>query len=767
MKFNNGGWLAIDGIDKFHPVEIYDVKQDGNVVEICAFFKFIKTKGDLLAGPIFSYAISSPLPDVLKVELVHYKYAKNLGPKFELHTQDASQPISLEKSDKTYIVRSGNMRLEFTDVNGLEMKFFRGNEFLTKTTPNSTSYIVSKEDEFLNEKLDKRYMMEQLYLSVGELVYGLGEHFTPFVKNGQTVDMWNEDGGTCSSQGYKNIPFYITNRNYGVFVNHTEKVSFEVASELVSKVQFSVPGERIEYYIIGGDSMRDVLSNYTIMTGKPALPPNWSFGLWLSSSFTTDYDEKTVMSFVDGMLDRGIPLQVFHFDCYWMKGFEWCSFEWDPKVFPDPKGMIERIHAKGLKVCVWINPYLGERAPTFKEAAENGYLLKRKDGSIWQGDLWQPGLGIIDFTNPAACEWYRSKLRALLDMGVDAFKTDFGERIPTEDVVFFDGSDPKKAHNFYTHQYNKIVFNEIKKIKGEKDAVVFARSATAGGQQFPVHWGGDCLGNYESMAESLRGGLSLCMSGFGFWSHDIGGFENFSTPDVFKRWVAFGLLSTHSRLHGSSSYRVPWGYDEEAVDVTRHFAKLKCRLLPYLLAQAKYTSETGVPMLRTMPLEFTSDPACAYLDRQYMLGESLLVAPVFREDGVAEYYLPKGRWTHLLTGEVVEGGAWFSNQYDYFSLPLFVRENSIIAFNDTATKSIYDYRDNVVLRVYELADGTTASAKVYGQTGDCELDVMVKNIDGKFHVSAMGVDKPFDLEIYSNGSLLTKSTLQGNGTEII
>jgi alpha-D-xyloside xylohydrolase len=190
-------------------------------------------------------------------------------------------------------------------------------------------------------------------------------------------------------------------------------------------------------------------------------------------------------------------------------------------------------------------------------------------------------------------------------------------------------------------------------------------------------------------------------------------------------------------------------------------------LLPYLLAQAKYTSETGVPMLRTMPLEFTSDPACAYLDRQYMLGESLLVAPVFREDGVAEYYLPKGRWTHLLTGEVVEGGAWFSNQYDYFSLPLFIRENSIIALNDTATKSIYDYRDNVVLRVYELADGTTASAKVYGQTGDCELDVVVKNIDGKYHVSAMGVDKPFDLEIYSNGSLLTKSTLQGNGTEII
>lgn len=762
MRFNNGGWLSADGIDKFSPIEIYDVKQDGNIIEICLFFKFAKSRGCLLAGPIFSYIISSPLPDVFKVELVHYKYAKQLGPKFELHTQDASQPLSLEKNETGYIIRNGEMRIEFNDANGFEMKFFRGDKLLTKTTPGSTSYFVSKEDKFLDEKLDKRFMAEQLSLSVGELVYGLGERFTPFVKNGQRVDMWNSDGGTCSIQSYKNVPFYLTNRGYGVFVNHSEEVSFEVASEFVTKVQFSVQGERLQYYVIGGDSLHDVITNYTTITGKPALPPNWSFGLWLSSSFLTNYDEQTVMGFIDGMQERGIPLQVFHFDCFWMKGFEWCSFEWDPEVFPDPKGMIERIHAKGLKVCVWINSYLGERAPIFKEAAENGYLLKRKDGSIWQCDLWQPGLAIVDFTNPAACDWYRSKLRALLDMGVDAFKTDFGERIPTEDVVFFDGSDPKKAHNFYTYLYNKNVYDEIKQYKGERDAIVFARSATAGGQQFPVHWGGDCHGTFESMAESLRGGLSLCMSGFGFWSHDIGGFENFSTSDVFKRWVAFGLLSTHSRLHGSSSYRVPWAYDEEAVDVTRHFSLLKCKLLPYLLAQANITNKTGVPMLRSMPLEFTSDPACAYLDKQYMLGEGLLVSPVFSEDGVAEYYLPKGRWTKLQTGELVEGGAWFTEKYDYFGLPLFVRENTIIAFNDSATSAVYDYRDGVTLRVYELADGAKSVAQVYGASNECELDVCVERNGDSYLVTAKGVDKPFSIEVYSNGKLIKSNICNGN-----
>src|SRR5690606_30447311 len=262
---------------------------------------------------------------------------------------------------------------------------------------------------------------------------------------------------------------------------------------------------------------------------------------------------------------------------------------------------------------------------------------------------WQPGMGIVDFTNPAACEWFAGHLHRLVDMGVDSFKTDFGERIPT-DVVYFDGSDPDKMHNYYTFLYNKLVFDVLKDRLGKGEATLFARSATAGGQQFPVHWGGDCDSTYEAMAESLRGGLSLGLSGFGFWSHDIGGFESTAPADLYKRWVAFGLLSSHSRLHGSHSYRVPWIYDEEAVDVLRLFTKLKCRLMPYLYTTASEAASKGIPMMRAMLLEFPDDPACEYLDRQYMLGESLLVAPVFREDGQVSFYLPAGTWTHLLTG---------------------------------------------------------------------------------------------------------------------
>jgi alpha-D-xyloside xylohydrolase len=212
--------------------------------------------------------------------------------------------------------------------------------------------------------------------------------------------------------------------------------------------------------------------------------------------------------------------------------------------------------------------------------------------------MWQPGMAIVDFTNPKACDWFASKLELLLDMGVDCFKTDFGERIPT-DVVYYDGSDPVKMHNYYTYLYNKVVFELLERKRGKGEAVLFARSATVGGQKFPVHWGGDCWSDYESMAESLRGGLSLTMSGFGFWSHDIGGFESTSTPDVYKRWCAFGLLSTHSRLHGSSSYRVPWAYDEEAVQVVKFFTRLKASLMPYLFRNAIETSKLGVPSMRS------------------------------------------------------------------------------------------------------------------------------------------------------------------------
>ncbi|MDK8188490.1 alpha-xylosidase [Paenibacillus sp. UMB7766-LJ446] len=734
MKFTDGFWMTREGYHIQNPTDIRDIVQKEDSLTVYAATKYIRTKGDTLNGTLLKATYSSPMPNVIRVTLNHHKGGVKKGPEFELNHQDVNVDIS--KNEQGAVLKSGNLEVQIDKTNGWDVSFLYEGKRITGSGQRAAGYITGPSKE--------AYFREQLDLGIGEYVYGLGERFTPFVKNGQVVDTWNEDGGTSSEQSYKNIPFYLSNKGYGVFVNHPERVSYEIASENVSKVQFSVEGETLEYFIIGGDNPKDVLDNYTQLTGKPALPPAWTFGLWLTTSFTTDYDEATVNHFVDGMAERDLPLSVFHFDCFWMKEYQWSDFVWDEAMFPDPEGMLARLKEKGLKICAWINPYIAEKSYLFDEGMENGYLVKTADGSVWQWDMWQAGMALVDFTNPDAVNWYKSKLEVLLDQGVDSFKTDFGERIPT-DVVYFDGSDPVKMHNYYTQLYNKAVFELLEDKIGKNEAALFARSATAGGQQFPVHWGGDCSSTYESMAESLRGGLSLGLSGFGFWSHDISGFESTATPDVYKRWVQFGLLSSHSRLHGSTSYRVPWLFDEESVDVVRDFTKLKISLMPYLYNSAVESTVRGIPMMRAMLLDFPEDPTTYSLDTQYMFGDSILVAPIFNKEGDVRYYLPEGTWTNYLTGAKVQGGRWISENHDFKTLPMMIKPNSLIAVGAVDNKPDYDFANDVSLHLFELADGNSAQAVVVNQSAEQELVVNVSRNGSVLEVRAEGAGKPWNI----------------------
>lgn len=665
MRFTDGAWRTAEGFDIHKACEVRFIQKTDDKVTLTMPTFHIYVRGMTLSGPYITMEISSPCENVFRIRTYHFKGDNSLAPSY-FRLEDNSIKISVEEDEKTVTVKSGESSLVINKENyGYEL--VRNGRTVTGSREGALAYIDGSKGS---------YMREQLDLRVGEHVYGLGERFGNFIRNGQSIDIVNKDGGTFSEQSYKNIPFYITDNNLGVFVNHTEEINFEVASENVSKVQFSVRGECLDYFLIAGDSMKDVITLYTGLTGRVPKLPDWSFGLWLSTSFSTDYDEKTVLSFVDGMHDRGIDLSVFHFDCFWMKDSHWCNFLWDSNMFPDPEGLIAKLHDRGLHVCVWINPYIAQQSEIFDEAAKNGYLIKKTDGSVWQTDLWQAGMGIVDFTNKDAVKWYQNKLKALLDMGVDCFKTDFGERIPTDDVVFADGSDPLRMHNFYTYLYNEAVFELLEKEKGKGEAVLFARSATAGCQKFPVHWGGDCHSDYPSMEQTIRGGLSLMLSGFSYWSHDIGGFEDKSTPDVYKRWAAFGLLSSHSRLHGSTSYRVPWNYDEESVDVLRHYVDLKKSLMPYIDAARDEAERYGFPVMRPMVIEFQDDPVCAFLDRQYMLGSRILVAPVFDKDGMVEFYLPEGTWVSAdgKDRRVVTTGRFFKEQRGYLEMPVYLRE---------------------------------------------------------------------------------------------
>lgn len=598
MKFTNGYWMIRDGVDALYAREAYELAADATTesLNVLAPTSVVRGRYDTLNLPTFNVDITTPAEGVIRVCAEHWQGATEY-PGFPLNADEPGNrdyvtvqangngdgEVGVNGADVTLttggltvkVVKGAPWNLTFIGEDGKVLTESAGKSlgrFKLGAESNVTAQPVGEfgvtMDGSARDESDV-FIAIQLHLSVGEDVYGLGERFGAYVKNGQSVDIWNEDGGTASEQGYKDIPFYMTSNGYGVLVNNRGHVSFEIGSENT---------------------------------------------------------EATINSFIDGMAERDIPLAAFHYDCYWMREFHWCDFEWDKRFFGDIESTLKRLHE------------------------DKGYLVRKPNGEVWQTDFWQAGMGLVDFTNPAAREWFKDKVKALLNQGVDAIKTDFGERIP-RDVVWYDGSPKLSMHNWYTQLYNQAVFEAIEETYGKGNACLYARSATVGGQQQPVYWGGDCESTFNGMAQSLRAGLSLTSSGFGFWSHDIGGFEGaFPDPAVYKRWVAFGMLGSHSRLHGSTVYRVPWLFDEEdekngvalvpgqtAVDVVREFTKLKLELMPYVYQLGLQPHVNGTPVMRSMFVEFPDDPACRTLDRQYMFGPSMLVAPVFTYSGEVSY----------------------------------------------------------------------------------------------------------------------------------
>lgn len=790
MKFTNGYWMIRDGVSALYAREAYElgIGEDGESLNILAPTTVIRGRYDTLNLPTFDIDVTSPAEGVIRVRAGHWQGATDY-PGFPLNADEPGgrgyvhataegngdgevgengATVSLTTGGLTAkVVKGAPWNLTFlgedgkvlTESTGKSLGCFNLNKLSNVTAQPVGEFGVTMDGSAYDES--DVFTGVQLHLSVGENVYGFGERFGAYVKNGQTIDIWNEDGGTASEQGYKDIPFYMTSNGYGVLVNNRGHVSFEVGSENTEAVQFSVPGETIDFCVIYGPTPKQILDRYTKLVGRPANVPAWSYGLWLTTSFTTKYDEKTINSFIDGMAERDIPLSAFHYDCYWMREFHWTDFEWDKRFFGDIESTLKRLHEdKGLHICAWINPYIGQRGSMFKEGKEKGYLVKKANGEIWQTDFWQAGMGLVDFTNPEAREWFKNKVKKLLNQGVDAIKTDFGERIP-RDVVWYDGSPKLSMHNWYTQLYNQAVFEAIEETYGKGKACLYARSATVGGQQQPVHWGGDCESTFNGMAQTLRAGLSITSSGFGFWSHDIGGFEGaYPDPAVYKRWVAFGLLGSHSRMHGSTVYRVPWLFDEEdekngvvnapgqtAVDVARTFTKLKLSLMPYLYQVGLQPHLHGTPVMRSMFVEFPDDPTCRTLDRQYMFGPDLLVAPVFTYSGDAEYYLPAGTWTNWFTGEKVvsEHGVWRNERHGFDTIPLWVRDGSVLVTKPGAETPEYEYGKDALVSVF-LNDGDDAKAVVTEMDGSTvvfsarktDAGVEVSSSDGRGFTARLG-----------------------------
>lgn len=595
---------------------------------------------------------------------------------------------------------------------------------------------------------DEMHMRETFALAPDEKLYGFGERFVPINQRGLQFRAWMDDAGGVSSQrAYKNVPFFLSSQGYGVFINSTRTILYRLGSQSTISAMFEVAGVELDYFLIYGPSPSEVIRRYWDLTGQPPAPPQWSFGLWSSRYGYRSRAE--VEEVARGYRDRHIPCDVIHLDPWWMgEPGKWCALEWDTQAFPDPAGMIAGLRRQGFHVCLWINPYVPQGTLLYEEGAAKSFFVGHPEGGPylhagWEGSM--PATAFVDFTNPQAIAWWLARLKPLLEMGVSAFKTDFGEWAPA-DGIYFDGTPGGEAHNLYPLLYNHAVFELVAAhAHTGGQGIVWARSATAGSQRYPVHWGGDPRTTFDHMAATLRGGLNFGLSGFPFWSHDIGGFAGESHPALIARWAQFGLFTSHARVQGQTP-REPWVFGDEVEGIFRRYARLRYRLLPYLYSMAIQATRTGKPILRALLFDYPDDPTTHTLDLQYLFGDSFLVAPVFVEAADVPVYLPAGRWIDYWTGECFEGPRWLTVHAPLEVLPLFVKHGAVIPMGPEI-----DYVDEhplspLTLDIYpadagslSLYTGAGGPIEIDYRTGGLALTLNVNGYRGRLEVHLNGI----------------------------
>lgn len=519
---------------------------------------------------------------------------------------------------------------------------------------------------------DGRAMLcESVKMTPGERFYGFGEQFSPLDKNGREILNWVVNPvGVSSAKAYKCVPFFISGRGYGAYYNTPRFARFAMGSYYFKAYTSQVEDELLDIFLFAG-APATVLGSYTALTGRSALPPKWSFGVWMSRNC---YRTRAEVEAVAARLRKeALPCDVLHID------WDYCqtrahNFLFDTERFPDVADMAAGLRAQGMQLSLWQLPYLKHGTPVWRDALENGAVAMQRDG---QPADTEAGEGIIDFSAPAGVSWYQKKLRALLEQGVRAIKTDFGENAGPDYV--YQNAEGRDMHNLYPLLYNKAAFEACQQVH-PGDSLVWGRSAYAGAQRYPVYWGGDSDSDFSGMYHTLRGGLSLGLSGFPFWSHDVGGYFGTPTQEVYIRWLQFGMLSPLVRFHGTSP-REPWAFGQEAVAQYKKYAALRYSLMEYLYCEARHCTRDGTPMLRALVLDFPEDTLCSAMDDQYLLGRSLLVAPVFSAEGSRSVYLPaETAWVNWHTGQWHSGGRAVEVDTPIGITPVFMRGGAALPF---------------------------------------------------------------------------------------
>jgi alpha-D-xyloside xylohydrolase len=668
--------------------------------------------------------------DVVEADIVRIRMSQDEmheGPSDMLLQDEAgqrSQPFTVQEQDGIVVLNTAKLRLEFPP-RPWQMRAFAAGE----TNPSAPFFSQQCYDRAygpyhevpppgFDEGADGHLTVrETVAVTPGEAFYGFGERFTRLDRWGQELVLWTADSGNVSSpRSYKNIPFLISTAGYGLFMHSSYPMVFRMGSESSISYSIHVADSCLDYFLIYGPDMKQILKRYSDLTGHAPVPPRWSFGFWVSRAGYRSRDE--VETVVREMRQRDLPCDVLSLDPWWMGDGPWSTYEWDSGAFPEPAEMVRGLREQGVRTCLWINPYVPAGTRAHAEALAKGFLVSRPNGSVSPVIEAFAGqdLAAVDFTNPEARAWFQDKLQALLDMGAAVFKTDFGEQAPL-DAVYHDGRTGLEMHNLYPLLYNRTVFELTKAYFGR--GFVWGRSAYTGSQRYPVQWGGDSYSCLNQMACQIRALLGYGLSGVPFCSHDVGGFdyppqafdhsqrssqwfleECASDPVVYVRWLQFGVFSSHVRAHGKQP-REPYAYGPQVEATARRYLKLRYRLLPYIYSQAVRSAQTGLPVARAMVLEFQDDPTTYHLDLQYLFGDCFLVAPVVRPDHRCRVYLPAGDWLDYWTKGPVNGPCWLDLEAPLDKLPLWVRAGAIIPMAPEMAHTEEKPLDPLTLELYQ------------------------------------------------------------------
>lgn len=590
-----------------------------------------------------------------------------------------------------------------------------------------------------------------------EHFYGFGEKFSPLDKRGQSIPLWHANAtGNTWPQSYKNIPFFVSTRGYGLFINSAYPIHYHLGDRSHTRYSIHVQHDLLDYYFIYGPRIKDIVPRYTTITGAPSLPPLWSFGLWMSRM---SYNSQAqVESIAEQLRAYDIPCDVIHIDTDWFERPWVNDLKFSSERFPDPAGMVRRLHEQGFRVTLWQLPYISTESCLYAEGIQEGFFAQAPDGSPYHIDGFFGPAAVIDFSNPKAVRWYQSKIRPLLEMGIAAIKTDFGEGAPPD--ARYAEVDGLAMHNLYPLLYNRAIFEITQETTGE--GIVWGRSAYAGSQRYPVHWGGDPASLWDDLGNLWHGGLGLGLCGFPFWSVDIGGFAGTPSPELYIRWAEAGLFVTHPRAHGPIQ-REPWAFGERALHVFRHYAKLRYRLMPYVWSSAVKSVETSLPVMRPLVLDWQDDPTTFTIDDEWLFGEWLLVAPVLDERDWRLIYLPEGQWFDFWSNEIVNGPRWIRRNAPLEVLPLYVRAGAILPLAPDMAHTGEKPWDPLTLAIYPSGESEFVLVDKDGAT----RTLLTCTATPESWVLTIGAMRPRALSLQFFGATQSVSSVRLNDRELV